>query len=115
MRSDSIRPTVLSRRDALHALAVFTSGAALLPWLGGSLRAEDPSPAQSTSEPTGNPAVDKILTEFQFSPPVVTRLTPALALLSGPGGNVAVLTGPKGALLVDTGVHPAAPGVVWMP
>ena len=56
--------------------------------------------------------MDNLTAAFEFTPLVTTRLTDTLALLSGPGGNTAVLTGPEGALLVDTGVHPAAPGLV---
>ena len=111
MYSNPTHPTVLSRRDALRSLVTLTSGAALLPWLGSSLEAADPTPAHLTSEPTGKPALDKTLAEFEFSPVTTIRLTSALALLSGPGGNMAVLIGPASALLVDTGIHAAAPGV----
>jgi glyoxylase-like metal-dependent hydrolase (beta-lactamase superfamily II) len=61
-----------------------------------------------TSEPTGNPAIDHSLTNFEFAPLVTTKLSDSLALLSGPGGNMAVLVGASGALLVDSGVHPTA-------
>ena len=36
-----------------------------------------------------------------------SKLTDRLTLLSGPGGNIAVLTGPDGTLVVDTFVQPA--------
>ena len=111
MHNASLHPSALSRRTALRSLAALTSGAALWPLLGSSLDASNPTPARLTTEPTGNPAVDTILTGFQFSPLETTRLTSTLALLSGPGGNMAVLAGPGGALLVDSGIHAVAPGV----
>ncbi len=104
-------PNACSRREVLRSLAALTSGAALLPWLGSSLHAADPTPAPRTSEPTGQPALDQILTAFEFSPLTTTRLSPTLAVLSGPGGNIAVSIGAGGALLVDTGIHAAAPAV----
>ena len=102
----------LSRREALRCLAALTTGAAFLPLMGSTGYAADaPPPSRPTTEPTGNPAIDKNLAGFEFSPLVTTKLSDTLALLSGPGGNMAVLTGPDGALLVDTGVHPTAPGL----
>ena len=98
-------PSPLSRRDALHRLTAFTAGAALLPLLRSAAFAADPT----TTEPTGNAAMDKNLSGFEFAPLVTTKLSDTLALLSGPGGNMAVQIGPDGALLVDTGVHPTAP------
>ena len=109
MRNLPSHQTSLPRRAALRSLAALAAGAAWLPWMGSSLRAADPPPDRLTSEPTGNPALDKLLTAFQFTPPETVGLSPTLALLSGPGGNVAALTGPAGALLVDTGIHAAAP------
>lgn len=38
----------------------------------------------------------------------VTRLTPAMAMLEGAGGNVTALTGPEGTLLVDDDFAPMA-------
>jgi glyoxylase-like metal-dependent hydrolase (beta-lactamase superfamily II) len=40
---------------------------------------------------------------------VTTRLTDTLAMLSGPGGNVLVLSGSDGKIVVDTFVQPAWP------
>lgn len=95
-----------SRREALRALAALTSSAALLPFAQTRLFGEEP--ARATTEPTGNAAIDKNMAGFEFAPLVTTKVTDSLALLSGPGGNMAVLAGPNGALLVDTGVHPTA-------
>ena len=106
-------PSALSRREALRRLAALTSGVTLLAPLASSLvGAAEPVPPPAppaTTEPTGNAAIDRNLAGFEFAPLVTTRLSGSLALLSGPGGNMAVLTGgPEGALLVDTGVHPTA-------
>ena len=101
-----------SRREALRSLVALTSGAAFLPsFFASAARAADAPPAKATTEPTGNPNIDKNLAAFEFSPLVTAKLTPTLAMLSGPGGNMAVLTAPDGALLVDSGVHPTAPAV----
>jgi glyoxylase-like metal-dependent hydrolase (beta-lactamase superfamily II) len=43
------------------------------------------------------------------APIVTTRLTDTLAMLSGPGGNVLVLSGSDGKIVVDTFVQPAWP------
>lgn len=105
------KPCPLSRRAALRSLAALSSGAALLPLIASAAGTAASSTGQSTSEPTGNPAVDGLLTAFEFSPMVTAKLTDSLALLNGPGGNMAVLAGPEGALLIDTGIHSTAPGV----
>ncbi len=70
--------------------------------------ADAATPAPTTSEPTGNAGIDHSLAAFEFAPLATTRLTDTLALLAGPGGNMAVLASPGGAVLVDTGVHPRA-------
>lgn len=111
MPNDLPPTSAFSRREALRSLLALSSGAALLPLLGSAARAAEPTPARTTTEPTGNPAIDKNVASFEFTPLATTRLTPTLALLAGPGGNMAVLTGLDGALLVDSGVHPTAPAV----
>ena len=104
-------PSTFSRREALRSLLALTSGAAFLPRLASTASAAGDAPAPATTEPTGNPNIDKNLAAFEFSPLVTTKLSPTLALLSGPGGNMTVLNGPDGVLLVDSGVHPTAPAV----
>ena len=104
-------PSTFSRREALRSLLALASGAAFLPALASAADAVGDAPAPATTEPTGNPNIDKNLAGFEFAPLVTTRLTPTLAMLSGPGGNMTVLTGPDGVLLVDSGVHPTAPAV----
>jgi len=102
----------VTRREALRAFLALTAGAAFLPLTRSESRAADAAaPAHTTTEPTGNAAIDKNMAAFEFAPLVTTKLNDSLALLSGPGGNMAVLAGPNGALLVDTGVHPTAPSL----
>lgn len=103
--------SALTRREALQTLTALASGALVLPLLGTEAEAAEAPTARATTEPTGNPATDGKLAAFEFSPLVTTKLTDSLALLSGPGGNMAVHFGPEGALLVDTGVHPTARGL----
>ena len=111
MPNPLLSSSTFSRREALRSLLALTSGAAFLPVLASTAGAAGEPPAQVTTEPTGNPAIDKNLASFEFTPLVATKLTPTLAMLSGPGGNMTVLVGPDGALLVDSGVHPTAPAV----
>ena len=97
----------LSRRAALRRLGALAAAASSLPLLGRATCATA-APAASphtTTEPTGNPAIDQTLTAFEFASLTTTKLGDGLALLSGPGGNMVVVTGPDGALLVDTGIH----------
>ena len=84
----------VSRRDAVRALGLLVSGAAFLsgdriPFGARAARAAD-APTPTTSEPTGNPAIDHNLASFEFAPLVTTKLTDTLAYFGGPGGNMAV-------------------------
>ena len=98
-----------SRRQALQQVIAISGGVALAAAFGRTAFAADPqSSIPPTSEPTGNATVDAILGAFEATPLTTTRITDRTAMLSGPGGNMLVLTSPDGALIVDTGVHPAA-------
>lgn len=82
-------------------------GTLLLPLLASGSQAAPPAIRQTT-EPSGNPALDQNMAAFEFAPLVTTELTPSLTTMSGPGGNMCLLTAPHGVLLVDSGVHPTA-------
>ena len=98
-----------SRREALYRLVTASCGAALLPHVERLAFAEESQNSNPhTSEPTGNSTVDTILGAFESMPLVTTKINDRLAMLSGPGGNMLVLTSSDGALIVDTGVHPTA-------
>lgn len=96
----------ISRRDALQTLGAVSAGAALSTLFGGRLFGED------AKEPFGNLEVDKNLARFEEAPLQMNSVRDRLAMLSGPGGNMAVLASDsEGALLVDTGVHYRAPSI----
>lgn len=44
--------------------------------------------------------------DFAKDPVVATELAPNLYMITGPGGNIGLLTGSDGKLLVDTGIPP---------
>lgn len=98
------RPEPITRREAL-ALALHLTGgtvcaAAFAPWW---MQAH----AQGQSAPADLLAQRRAQTG---SVPIATqKLTDSVWLLSGPGGNVAVLTGKDGLVAVDTFVQPAWP------
>ena len=81
---------ILTRREALRTLGAF-AGALALPASAYALARRDEDKKASTFD-------------FAHSPVQVTKLTPAISLLTGPGGNIALLTGEDGPVLVDTGV-----------
>lgn len=84
-----------TRRDLLTLLGGLT-GALLLPQ---SLPAQSGGQPTATGKPQASPAP-----AFDTDPIVVTKLNDTLFVLSGPGGNIALLTGSDGPVLVDTGV-----------
>jgi cyclase len=87
-----------SRRAFLRSAARY---AALLP---AAARIE-PLAAFWRQQPTNTVAQRRAA--MGKSPIVSTRLTDALTMLAGPGGNVIVLNGPDGKVVVDTFVAPA--------
>jgi glyoxylase-like metal-dependent hydrolase (beta-lactamase superfamily II) len=58
-------------------------------------------------QPAPAPTVAARRALMATSPIVTTRLSDSLAMLSGPGGNVLVLSGSDGKVVVDTFVQPA--------
>jgi glyoxylase-like metal-dependent hydrolase (beta-lactamase superfamily II) len=107
MSSNSfLKPT--SRRAMLRDSATL-AGSAFLAHLfpGSTLRAEAfPFPLQQQSAPPAD-AVTAFRAQMAANPIQPQKLADNLTLLSGPGGNVAVLNGPDGKLVVDTFVLPA--------
>jgi cyclase len=91
--------SLLSRRDLLRGGAIVAGGALLPAWLVRDGWAAQPAAAtdQLAAARAGMAA----------APIETTRLTDALAMLSGPGGNVVVLNGPDGKVAVDTFVQGA--------
>ena len=93
MRSNPSPQRHLTRREALCRLAL-TAGATAIPGAIGiaSARASSPTPSPSAA-PATTPA-----------PVVSTSLGDKLNLISGLGGNIAVLGGSDGAFVVDSGL-----------
>src|SRR5262249_7118610 len=54
-------------------------------------------------------SADAMRARMGGQPIVTTKLTDAVALMTGPGGNVIVFHGPRGTILVDGFVKPAWP------
>ena len=92
----------LTRREALQAGGAFAAGALL-----DRFRAATHGYAQQPASPADRTAAFRA--QLAATPIQTEKLADNLTLLSGPGGNVVVLTGPDGMLLVDTFVSPAWP------
>src|SRR5690348_8059486 len=93
----------LSRREALQAGGAFAAGALLDRFRPATLRyAQQPTASQ------GDRAAE-FRAQIAATPLKTEKLSDNLVLLSGPGGNVVVLTGSDGILLVDNFVSPAWP------
>ena len=95
-----------TRREMLRT-AAWTGGTLLARFYPGSLvRAAAPGvPAQSPA----NDPVAASRARFAAVPIQMQPLAKGISMLSGPGGNVVVLTGPDGKLVGDTFVKPAWP------
>lgn len=100
-----LKPT--SRRAMLRDSATL-AGSAFLAQLSPAslLRAAVPFLAQQQSAPPADP-VAAFCAQMAANPIHPQTLADNLTLLSGPGGNVAVLKGPDGKFVVDTFVLPA--------
>ncbi len=88
----------ITRRVFLQSTA---GGFAALPFMPGAGAVAVSSAQQPAPSVTARRAL------IGKSPIVMTRLTDTLAMLSGPGGNVLVLSGSDGKVVVDTFVQPA--------
>ena len=86
---------MIHRREFLWK-GLGTAGALVL---SGRARGEDP---KDDSDPAA--LLAKIGPTLSKVPITVANLTAGLDLISGPGGNVAVLHGPDGLLVVDSGI-----------
>jgi cyclase len=84
----------MKRRDALKAM----TGLAATSALGGLARASEQAPGDDISLPQ---LVSKIGPMMDSIPIEVRPLAGALALITGPGGNITALIGPDGIVMVD--------------
>ena len=96
-----------SRRQFLHSGTSVAGGAILHRWASPLLAASQ-APA---SRADGIAQAEKMRAATGAQPIASQKLTDAVTLLSGPGGNVLVLHGADGKLLVDGFVRPAWPAL----
>ena len=96
-----------SRRAMLRDSATLAGSAFLAQLFPASLRASFPWDAPQQSAPADPVAAFRA--QMGANPIQAQKLADNLTMLSGPGGNVCVLTGPDGKLVVDTFVQPAWP------
>jgi glyoxylase-like metal-dependent hydrolase (beta-lactamase superfamily II) len=59
--------------------------------------------------PAPDPLVEKMRAQMGAAPIETTKLAEGVVMLSGPGGNIVVLTGRDGKIVVDSFVQPAWP------
>ncbi len=96
----------LSRRSLLRGMAGAAAGLAVSPWLTRQTSAAEAGPDSSPAAAVpSNPF-------FEAAKIETTPLADGLWLLTGPGGNIAVVEGQDGVLLVDCGVPSRAPALV---
>jgi cyclase len=89
----------MNRRDAIKAMAGLAAASA---WAGRARAFQAPPEDVPLPE-----MIRKLLPMMDSIPIQVERLTPELAMISGPGGNVARLAGPDGVVVVDSFVAAA--------
>jgi glyoxylase-like metal-dependent hydrolase (beta-lactamase superfamily II) len=95
-----------TRREMLRGSAALAGSAFLAQLFPGSLlRAASASRAPQTASTADRTAAFRM--QMGATPIKSEKLTDKLTLLSGPGGNVVVLTGPDGKFVVDNFVSPA--------
>jgi cyclase len=97
-----------TRREMLRGSTALAGSAFLAQLFPGSLlRAAAPRRGLQTASPADRTTAFR--TQMGATPIKSDKLTDNLTLLSGPGGNVVVLTGPDGKFVVDNFVSPAWP------
>ena len=97
---------VVTRREWLHVVGALGGGALL----GVACSSSAPEEAAEPAEVAPPPADDALTAQraaVGAAPIETAQLGPDLTMLSGPGGNVLVLTGADGKVVVDTFVLPA--------
>jgi len=107
MNSDLLKK-LPTRRDMLRGSATL-AGSAFLAQLFPSSLLRAAIPAFSPQTPSPADRLVGFRAQMGAIPIQSQKLADNLTLLSGPGGNVVVLTGPDGKFLVDTFVSPAWP------
>src|SRR5688500_14496802 len=65
--------------------------------------------ALANQAPAPDPLVEKMRAQMGAAPIETATLAQGVVMLSGPGGNIVVLTGREGKIVVDSFVQPAWP------
>ena len=95
-------PNVISRRTALGHLGIL-GGALLTRHFAGDLFAQTYA---------GPDTIAQMRKTMAAVPPVSSKLTDAIHMISGPGGNIAVFSWPEGKLAIDSGVMGASDAIL---
>jgi cyclase len=107
MKSDFLqKPT--SRREMLRDSATLAGSAFLAHLFPATLLGASAAQAKQQAPSPADPLAS-IRAQMGAAPIQAQKLADNLTLLSGPGGNVIVLTGPDGKFVVDTFLSPAWP------
>jgi len=102
MTNRTAPPSAISRRVAIGRLGLLSS--AFLAWhFNPNLFAQATPPADF---------LEQMRKTMAAIPPVSSKLTDQLYLISGPGGNIAVLNSPEGKLAVDSGIAGASSAIL---
>jgi glyoxylase-like metal-dependent hydrolase (beta-lactamase superfamily II) len=91
----------ISRRAALHRIGFVGGGLVAWPFTRDLF---------AQTSPAG--FLEQMRKTMGAVPPVSTKLTDQIYLISGPGGNIAVLNSPEGKLAVDSGIGGASPAIL---
>ncbi len=98
----SVRNNAISRRAAMVRLGLLGGGFAA--WhFSRDLFAQTPPPADF---------LERMRKNLGAIPPVSSKLRDQLYMISGPGGNIAVLNSPDGKLAVDSGIAGASSAIL---
>lgn len=103
---------ITTRRDWLQRMGLVTGGVLLGSFTAACGRSDTPEGSTATTAPATPAPTDALTTQrtqMASTPIEVVDLGGGLTMLSGPGGNVLVLTGADGKIVVDTFVLGAFP------
>lgn len=98
---------VASRRLFLRTAGLVSGGALVSRSLPGAIF--EATASAHGVQPAPDPVVEKRRAQMAAAPIETTKLAEGLVMLSGPGGNVVVMSGREGKFVVDSFVLPAWP------
>jgi cyclase len=102
-----------TRRELLRTGVALAGTGALAAWMPGSLLASPEAQAANSQQAAVSPAdqLAQMKAKMSAIPLLTTKLRENIYLLSGPGGNMVVLSGADGKILVDSSFAPVAPKI----